>query len=69
MSFLSQDNPLYRRRRRMNSVMMAVSTVALAGPGSVGVGVNAAFTSLLASCALHEIEPWSYLRDLFCLLP
>ncbi len=34
-----------------------------------GGAVNAAFTSLLASCALHEIEPWSYLRDLFCLLP
>jgi transposase len=31
--------------------------------------VNAAFVSLLASCRLHGIEPWSYLRDLFCLLP
>jgi len=31
--------------------------------------VNAAFVSLLASCQLHEIEPWAYLRDLFCLLP
>lgn len=31
--------------------------------------VNAAFVSLLASCQLHEIEPWTYLRDLFCLLP
>ena len=31
--------------------------------------VNAAFVSLLASCQLHGIEPWSYLRDLFCLLP
>nr|WP_276603749.1 transposase domain-containing protein [Nannocystis pusilla] len=26
-------------------------------------------TSLLASCQLHGIEPWAYLRDLFCLLP
>jgi transposase len=34
-----------------------------------GGAVNAAFTSLLASCALHEIEPWAYLRDLLCLLP
>ena len=25
--------------------------------------------SLLASCQLHGIEPWSYLRDLFCLIP
>ena len=31
--------------------------------------VNTAFVSLLSSCALHGIEPWSYLRDLFCLLP
>jgi transposase len=31
--------------------------------------VNASFTSLLASCQLHGIEPWSYLRDLLCLLP
>lgn len=31
--------------------------------------VNCAFVSLLASCQLHKIEPWAYLRDLFCLLP
>lgn len=31
--------------------------------------VNALFTSLLASCQLFAIEPWSYLRDVFCLLP
>ena len=31
--------------------------------------VNATFVSLLASCQLHDIEPWAYLRDLFCLLP
>jgi transposase len=31
--------------------------------------VNATFVSLLASCRLHEIEPWGYLRDLLCLLP
>ena len=30
---------------------------------------NAAFVSLLASCRLHDIEPWGYLRDLLCLLP
>jgi transposase len=29
----------------------------------------ASFLSLLASCRLHGIEPWAYLRDLFCLLP
>jgi transposase len=31
--------------------------------------VNATFVTLLASCQMHGIEPWSYLRDLFCLLP
>jgi len=30
--------------------------------------VNATFVSLLASCQLHGIEPWGYLRDLFCLI-
>jgi transposase len=34
-----------------------------------GAEVNATFVSLLASCQLHDLEPWSYLRDLFCLLP
>jgi hypothetical protein len=31
--------------------------------------VNATFVSLIASCRLHAIEPWAYLRDLFCLIP
>jgi hypothetical protein len=31
--------------------------------------VNATFTSLLASCRLCKVEPWSYLRDVLCLLP
>ena len=31
--------------------------------------VNATFVTLLASCEMHGIEPWAYLRDLFCLLP
>jgi transposase len=34
-----------------------------------GAKVNTLFVSLLASCAMHRIEPWTYLRDLFCLLP
>lgn len=34
-----------------------------------GGAVNATFTSLLASCELCGVEPWSYLRDLLCLLP
>jgi transposase len=31
--------------------------------------VNAVFTSLLASARLCDVEPWAYLRDIFCLLP
>ncbi len=31
--------------------------------------VNASFVTLMASCRLHDIEPWAYLRDLLCLLP
>jgi transposase len=34
-----------------------------------GARVNTTFVSLLASCRLHGIEPFAYLRDLFCLLP
>ncbi len=34
-----------------------------------GARNNAVFVSLLASCQLHGIEPWAYLRDLLCLLP
>jgi len=31
--------------------------------------INATFVSLLASCRMHGVEPWAYLRDLFCMLP
>lgn len=31
--------------------------------------VNATLVSLLASCQMHGIEPYAYLRDLFCLVP
>lgn len=34
-----------------------------------GARANATFTSLLASCHMLGVEPWSYLRDIFCLLP
>ena len=30
---------------------------------------NTTFVSLIASCQLHGIEPWAYLRDILCLLP
>jgi hypothetical protein len=34
-----------------------------------GAEVNTVFVSLLAGWGLHHVEPWTYLRDLFCLLP
>lgn len=34
-----------------------------------GAQANAVFTSLIASAHRNQIEPWAYLRDLFCLLP
>ena len=34
-----------------------------------GAMANTIFVSLLASCRLHGVEPWAYLRDIFCLLP
>ena len=33
-----------------------------------GGAVNATFTSLLASCRMHGVEPWTYLRDIFCIV-
>lgn len=34
-----------------------------------GAKWNTDFVSLIASCKMHDIEPWAYLRDIFCLLP
>lgn len=34
-----------------------------------GAEWNAIATSLIASCTLHDIEPWAYLRDVLMLLP
>ena len=34
-----------------------------------GAEWNTTFVSLIASCELHGIEPWAYLRDILCLLP
>ena len=34
-----------------------------------GGRVNSIFTSLLASARMTGVEPWSYLRDVLCLLP
>jgi transposase len=34
-----------------------------------GAIANTVFVSLIASCQMHDLEPWAYLRDLFYLLP
>ena len=34
-----------------------------------GALANTVFVSLIASCQMHGLEPWAYLRDLFHLLP
>lgn len=34
-----------------------------------GAVANTTFVSLIASCHLHDIERWAYLRDIFCVLP
>jgi len=34
-----------------------------------GGATNATLVSLLASCRMHGLEPYAYLRDLLCLLP
>lgn len=34
-----------------------------------GGDVNSTFVTLLASCQMHGLEPWAYLRDILCLLP
>jgi len=34
-----------------------------------GAHWNATIVSLIASCALHDVEPWAYLRDVLTLLP
>ena len=47
----------------------AVKLRAQRDPAHEGARANTIFVSLLASCQLHHIEPWAYLRDLLCLLP
>ena len=34
-----------------------------------GGKVNATLVTLLASCEMHGLEPYAYLRDLLCLMP
>lgn len=65
-----QRLPLHNNISELNLRRQAVGRKAWLFVGSEDGGhVNTRFVSLLASCAMHKIEPWAYLRDLFCLLP
>ena len=57
-------------RHGQNDLRVAVGRKNWLFVGSDDAGrVNAAFTSLLASARLCDVEPWAYLRDIFYLLP
>jgi len=62
--------PLHNNQSELNLRRQAVGRKNWLFVGSDDGGVtNAVFTSLLASCRMHDVEPWSYLRDVLCLLP
>jgi hypothetical protein len=66
----TSSGPSRGTRHGQNETGLAIGRKNWLFVGSDDAGaVNALFTSLLASCQLFAIEPWSYLRDLFCLLP
>src|SRR5665213_4550412 len=80
----SADRPARQEAEEVAEIGVGLDVVELAArqqrdEGGVDLGgvvgtddaaeINAAFVSLLASCQLHDIEPYAYLRDLFCLLP
>jgi transposase len=62
--------PIHNKISELNLRRQAVGRKAWLFVGSEdGAKVNTVSVPLLASCAMHRIEPWGYLRDLFCLLP
>ena len=62
--------PIHNNMSELNLRRQAVGRKNWLFVGSDDGGhTNAVFTSLLASCRMLEVEPWSYLRDLLCLLP
>lgn len=62
--------PLHNNESELNLRRQAVGRKNWLFVGSDdGARANAVFTSLLASCRMLEIEPWSYLRDMLCLIP
>ena len=65
-----RSQPIHNNLSELHLRRQAVGRKAWLFVGSQdGARVNTTFVSLLASCAMHRLEPWAYLRDLFCLLP
>jgi hypothetical protein len=68
--FLDDGLPLHTNRSELELRRQVVGRRNWLFVGSDDAAtVNTTFVSLLASCALQRLEPWEYLRDLFCLLP
>lgn len=69
--FLSDGRlPLHNNESELNLRRQAIGRKNWLFVGSDdGARANAIFTSLLATCGMHDIEPWSYLRDVLCLIP
>jgi transposase len=62
--------PIHNNASELNLRRQAVGRKNWIFVGSDDGGrANAVFTSLLASCRMLDVEPWSYLRDLLCLMP
>jgi hypothetical protein len=60
---------LLEMRYGQNDLVLAVGRKNWLFVGSDnGAKWNATFVSLIASCQQHKLEPWAYLRDLFCLV-
>jgi transposase len=71
MRFLDDGNlPLHNNGSELNLRRQVVGRRNWLFCGSEdGAEVNTIFVSLLASCRMHRIEPFGYMRDLLCLLP
>ena len=61
--------PIHNNASELNLRHQAVGRKNWLFVGSAdGAEANTVFVSLLASCRLHKLEPWTYLRDVLCLL-
>jgi transposase len=68
--FLSDGRPPLHNNESELNLRQAVGRKNWLFVGSEdGARANAVFTSLLASCRMLDVEPWSYLRDMLCFIP